>query len=167
MFKPQINKCVSSIYCTIKLLSQIKHFLTNRELSILVSSLILSKIDYCNSLYYNANNGILQKLQIAQNSTTRLIYHKRKFDHVSSLLYDLHWLPIKQRIIYKICIIVYKCLHNSAPADISSLLHLASNKCTRLKVTFNQRKVSDGAIFSINLSIYLFCASKRKIHQYM
>ena len=64
------------------------------------------------------------------------------------LLYDLHWLPIKQRIIYKICIIIYKCLHNSTPADISSLLHLASNKCTRLKVTFNQKKVSDGA-FSI------------------
>ena len=59
-----------------------------------------------------------------------------------------YWLPIKQRIIYKICIIVYKCLHNSAPADIPSLLHFASNKCTRLKVTFNQRKVSDGA-FSI------------------
>ena len=83
-FKPQINKCVSSIYCTIKLLSQIKHFLTNRELSILVSYLILSKIDYCNSLYYNANYGFLQKLQIAQNSTARLIYHKRKFDHVLS-----------------------------------------------------------------------------------
>ena len=39
-------------------------------------------------------------------------------------------------------------MHNSAPADISSLLHLASNKCTRLKVTFNRRKVSDGA-FSV------------------
>ena len=105
-----------------------------------MSSLILSKIDYCNSFYYNANNGLLQKLQIAQNSTAI----------VSSLLYDLHWLPIKQRIIYKICIIVYKCLHNSAPADsdIPLLLHLASNKCTRLKVTFNRRKVSDGA-FSI------------------
>ena len=64
------------------------------------------------------------------------------------LLYDLHLLPIKQRIIYKIRIIVYKCLHNSALADISSLLHLASNKCTRLKVTFNQKKVSDDA-FSI------------------
>ena len=90
-FEPQINKCVSSIYSTIKLLSQIKHFFTNRELSILVPSLILSKIDYCNSLYYNANNGLLQKLQIAQNSTARLIHHKRKFDHVSSLLYDLHY----------------------------------------------------------------------------
>ena len=49
---------------------------------------------------------------------------------------------------YKICIIVYKCLHNSASADISSLLHLGSNKCTGLKVAFNRRKVSDSA-FSI------------------
>ena len=106
-----------------------------------MSSLILSKINYCNALYYNANNGLFQKLQIAQNSTARLIYHKRKFDQVSSLLYDLHWLPIKQRIMYKICIIVYKCLHNSASADISSLLHLGSNKCTGLKVAFNRRKL--------------------------
>ena len=105
-----------------------------------MSSLILSKIDYCNSLYYNANNG-LQKLQIAQNSTARLIYNKQKFDHVSSLLYDLHWLSIKQRIIYIVCIIVYKCLHNSAPADIPSLLHLASNKCTRLKFLIEEKLV--------------------------
>ena len=40
-FEPQINECVSSVYCTIKLLFQIKQFLTNRELSMLVSSLIL------------------------------------------------------------------------------------------------------------------------------
>ena len=52
---------------------------------------------------------------------------------------------------YKICIIVYKCVHNSAPADIASLLHLASNKSTRLKGIFNQRKASDGA-FSIYAS---------------
>ena len=75
-FEPQINKCVSSIYCTIKLLPQIKHFLTNGEILILVSSLILSKIDYCNSLCYNASNGLVQKLQIAQNTTARLIYHE-------------------------------------------------------------------------------------------
>ena len=80
--EPQINKCVSSIYCTIKLLSQIKHFFTNCELSILLSSLILSKIDYCNALYCNGNNELLQKLQFAQNSTDRPIFHKRKFNHV-------------------------------------------------------------------------------------
>ena len=63
-------------------------------------------------------------------------------------MYDLHWLSIKQRIMNKICVIVYKYVHICAPADISSLLHLASNKCTRLKVIFNQRKVSDGAFSS-------------------
>ena len=96
--------------------------------------------------------NFFKNYKLPKNSTARLIYPKQKFDHVSSLLYDLHWFPIKQRIIYKICIIVYNCLHNSAPTDISSLLHLASNKCTRLKLTFNRRKVSDGA-FSI-YSIY-------------
>ena len=135
--------------CMCTFIVQSNYFLKLNTFSPSVNyQLILSKIGYCNSLYYNANNGLFQKLQIAKNSTARLIYHKRKFDNISSLLYDLHWLPIKQRIIYKICIIVYKCLHNSAPADISSLLRLASNKCTRLKVTFNRRKVSDGA-FSI------------------
>ena len=49
------------------------------------------------------------------------------------LLYDLHWLPIKQKIMYKICIIVYKYVHNSASADIASLLQLASNRNTRPK----------------------------------
>ena len=50
---------------------------------------------------------------------------------------------------YKICIIAYKCVHNSAFVDMSSLLPLASNINTRLKVIFNQRKVSDSA-FSIS-----------------
>ena len=151
-FKPQINKCVSSIYCTIKLLSQIKHFLTNHELSILVSSLILSKIDYCNSLYYmyNANNGILQKLQIAQNSTARLIYHKRKFDHVRYHLFCMiytGYLLNKGSYTKFVLLFINVCiiLHLLTYLHFYTLLQI---NVPDLKVTFNQRKVSDGA-FSI------------------
>ena len=44
-----------------------------------------------------------------------VIYKKRKYDNVTPLLYELHWLPIKQRIDFKICVMCYKAINNMAP----------------------------------------------------
>ena len=57
-----------------------------------------------------------------QNCAARLIMCKNKYDHVSLLLKDLHWLPLSQRIIYKTVLITFKALNGLAPAYITSLL---------------------------------------------
>jgi len=65
----------------------------------------------------------IQKLQVIQNNAARLISGTlHKYDHITSYLSLLHWLPIRQRIEYKILIIVFKCLHNMAPAYLTELI---------------------------------------------
>ena len=70
----------------------------------------------------------LKRLQWVMNAAARLVYSSRKFDHVTSLLRQLHWLKVPERIDYKLAVLVYKCQHGSAspyladevcrPADI-------------------------------------------------
>ena len=49
-----------------------------------------------------------------------MVSRRSKFDHISDVIHEeLHWLPIEQRIDFKTCILVYKCLHNMAPAYLA------------------------------------------------
>ena len=74
---------------------------------------VLSNItimDQCNSLLYALPESQIAKLQRIQNSAARLVSLSRKYDHITPILHELHWLPVKYRIIYKILLLTYKCL---------------------------------------------------------
>ena len=59
----------------------------------------------------------LQPFQSVLNAMTRLIVKKQKYDHIMASLHDeLHWLPVHYRFIYKLCLFVYKSIHNVAPS---------------------------------------------------
>ena len=77
----------------------------------LVNAFVTSRLDYCNSLLSGVSKGLLAKLQSVQNAAARLITRTRKFEHITLVLRDLHWLPVKQRVAFKVATLVYKCLH--------------------------------------------------------
>ena len=83
----------------------------------------MSRLDYCNSIYYGLPNYQLKKLQNVQNRAARLIKGTRLSDRITPVLIDLHWLPVKARIEYKICLLVFKALLNHQPAYIKECLH--------------------------------------------
>ena len=61
------------------------------------------------------------------NAAARLIYRRRKFDHVSPLLKELHWLRVPERITFRLAVLAYRCQHNMAPRYLTAQLHHASN----------------------------------------
>ena len=65
---------------------------------------------------------LINTLQRVQNSAARLVTGAKKRDHISQILSDLHWLPIKKRIMFKLLLIVYKSLNHAAPKYLSELL---------------------------------------------
>jgi len=119
----QVSHLIRTLHMHLRKIRIIRPYLSKNATRRLVVSLIFSKLDYCNALLFGLSSNQLKRLQSIQNTAARLIFKKRKFDSVSPLLLKLHWLPIEKRIKYKACILVYRCLENTAPPYLSELLN--------------------------------------------
>ena len=73
----------------------------------LVTSLVLTKLDYCNSLLVGLPAKLLNRLQAVINTAARLVCHAMKSDHITPVLEDIHWLRIQEKIQYKLCVIAF------------------------------------------------------------
>lgn len=113
-----INSVVSVCYKQLSDIGKIRKLLTKKDTELLVHAVISSRLDYCNSLLYGANKTHINKLQMVQNAAARLISMRRKHESVSDVILDLHWLRVEARIIFKLLVLVYKCVHNIAPECI-------------------------------------------------
>ena len=98
------------------------YLLINAKLHCLVRATVISRIDYCNSLLFKIPAVHIAKLQRIQNSAARLVYYIPRFEHITPVLYRLHWLPVSFRIEYKVLILTYKAIHGYAPLYISDLI---------------------------------------------
>ena len=88
----------------------------------LVHSFVVSRLDYCNSLYADFSRANLDKIQSIFNGAVRLMFGASRFSHVPPLLRDrLHWLRCPERISYKLCVTVFKALYGIAPGYIADL----------------------------------------------
>ena len=79
---------------------------------------ITSKLDYCNSLLYGCRKIQLKKLQYVQNTAARIVSQTRKFDHITPVLFDLHWPSVSYRSVLKILLLVFKSLNNLSPSSL-------------------------------------------------
>ena len=120
------NTCKSAFYMLYNL-RRIRKYLDQTNAETLIHAFISSKIDYCNGLLYGLPDTQIMKLQRIQNACARLVCNTSKFCHITPLLKNLHWLPIRQRIAFKILLIVYKALNGQAPCYISELLAWKAN----------------------------------------
>ena len=88
----------------------------------LVNAFITSRVDYCNSVFKTISAAGILPLQRVLNATARVIVRKRKNDHITALTrYDLHWLPVRQRVEFKLCRLVHMCLPQSAPSYLAAM----------------------------------------------
>ena len=143
-----LRKTCQATYLEFKRISSVRHYLSEDATKTLVTSCILSRLDYCNSLLIGSPNTIIQPLQTVQNSAARLIFKSRRSQNCTPLLKKLHWLPVSERIKYKLCCLCFKVITGSAPEYLSDLLHiyspsrsLRSSSDTRLlKISTYKRK---------------------------
>ena len=123
-----IRKVVSSCFMVLREIWKVKTFLPKE------CSLVLSKLDYCNALYYNINNSEHNLLQSVQNAAIRLIGGRFKYDcvSISPLFEQLHWLRIEERIVFKVCLIVHKCVWGLVPEALKAMVEMSNPRTLNL-----------------------------------
>ena len=119
-----ISHLCQVLYLEIRRIGKLSQFLNENSLKTLVSAFVFSRFDYCNSLFVNLPNETLYKLQRFQNQAAWLILKCKRTDHVTPLLKQLHWLPVKARITYKIAVFCHKCIHSNAPSYVCDLINM-------------------------------------------
>ena len=114
----------SSFYYLI--IRRIRKYLSRPCTETFVHAFITARIDYCHCLLYGLPEYRINKLQRIENAAARLICQQSRFCHITPLLFDLHWLPVKFRIEFKILLIAFKALKGLAPIHIDSLISIKS-----------------------------------------
>ena len=95
-------------------------------------ALVLSRLDYCNSLYANAPVTQIRRLQMIINMAARVVSGRRRFDPITDFIKrELHWLPVIERVQVKICTMVFKAVHNHSLSYISELIISSSTIARR------------------------------------
>ena len=115
------SKCKTANFM-IRKISAIRSYLTISTCQQLMTSLVLSKLDYCNSILAGVSDTNLRKLQVVQNYAARVVCRKNRYQSAKDCLKSLHWLPIKFRIVYKILTLVHNCIYGHAPEYLKNLL---------------------------------------------
>ena len=147
-YDKHINNLVKTSFFHLRNIAKIRNCLSDDVCKIVIQSLVCAKIDNCNALLYGLPKKLITKLQSVQNAAARIIARKHKYDHITATLKQLHWLPIEYRIMYKINLLTFKCLHDLAPAYLTELINVykpkrtlrSSSKAVKLEtLTFNTK----------------------------
>ena len=157
-----ISSVCKTVNFHIRNLWRIRRFITQSACHHAVRSLVLSRLDYANSLLVGARENDLARLQRLQNKAARLVFACGRDQPSAGLIASLHWLPVKERINFKIFTHVYKILHTQSPSYLVELVHSQNSNTadeyrqrlrssadqTRLSVPRTRRKAGDSS-FSI------------------
>jgi hypothetical protein len=133
--KTHVTSVVKGCFSALRLIRSVSRSLSRHALVTLIRALVVSKVDYCITALVGASIHLLDRLQAVLNAAARLVLSARKFDHITPLLRDLHWLRVPERIQFRLCVLTFRCLHGLGPSYLAdSFIRAADVKsCRRLR----------------------------------
>ena len=151
-----VSKGIKSANYHLRNIGKIRKILNTDTTKSAIVSLVTSRLDYCNELLHGITDELLCRLQKIQNNAARVVSGSKKYDHITPVLKDLHWLPIRKRVGFRILILTFKCIHGCAPLYLRELLVKQANTRTLRSNTKNVLQIPH-----INLKRFgyrVFCA---------
>ena len=143
-FERHISDVCSATSYYVRALRHIRKHIDLKTAATIASTLIASKLDYCNAILAGVTNHNVSRLQRIQNSAARAVFNMTR-GNASEFCRKLHWLPVKQRIDYKISLLCFKILSSHQPPFLFSLLNIS-------KPARNLRSSSNGLILDVPFS---------------
>lgn len=122
--KDHVASVCKRAYYQLHLIHRVRKSITEEAARTLVQSNVTSLLDYCNALLAGLPAVLVDRLQRVQNCAARIVKCENRSCHITPLLKDLHWLPVKHRISYKVNVLTFKAIHGHSPVYIAELLHL-------------------------------------------
>jgi hypothetical protein len=118
----QVGAITRACYNEIRKIASIRQYLTRHAAATLMSALVISRLDYCNSVLAGIPQHQIDRLQRVQNNAARIVLRKRMRDHATPLLQELHWLPVKLRCQFKIATLAFRHFEGTLPKYLSDNL---------------------------------------------
>ena len=124
-FRLHISQVCRSCFYHMRDIRRIRRYLSLENAKTLAHAMVTSRLDYCNSLLYGIADKDISRLQRVQNCLARIVTRSPPRTRSAPLLQKLHWLPIKFRVQFKICLLAFKTLSTAQPAYLSDLLSIS------------------------------------------
>ena len=121
----QVRRTVSRCFAALRQLRQLRRFVSNDCFRSLVVSLVHSRLDYGNFVYVGLPAYQQRRLQSVLNAAARMVFHLRRYDHVTDALAILHWLRIPERVNFRLAVMAFRVLHGQAPSYLNQLVRVA------------------------------------------
>ena len=138
-----MTKTVSDCMHRLVSINRIKHLLDRKTLLLLINAFVFSKLFYCSTVWSNTSKTNIKKLQSLLNFTGRIVLGLRENDHISERLNSLRWLPVANKLLLNVSVMVLKCLNCRAPDYISQKIYTWTSS-SRQKYTIQKRPESTG-----------------------
>ena len=118
----QVHRVVRSAYFHLRSIRLTRKMLKVAAAKQLVQALVISHLDYCNSLLTGIPTSLMSRLEMVQHRAARLIFRSSRHQSVTVLMKDLHWLPLTSHVLFKVLVLVYKCRNGLGPGYLTSML---------------------------------------------
>jgi hypothetical protein len=123
-FNTHVNEVCKAANYHLRAMRHIRKCISVDDAKLIAVSMVSAKLDYCNSMLYKTTQSNLANVQRLQNSLARVVTNTRKYEHITPVLAELHWLPVTARIEYKIALLTYKTLVTKQPSYLNELIHV-------------------------------------------
>ena len=119
-FDDHIVKVTASCMSILGQINRVKHVFYLELLTLVINALVFSKLLYCSSVWSSTTGKNIKKLQYIQNFAARIISGHGKYDHVTPILKELHWIPVNEHLYYRDAILAFKYMNGMVPEYLSS-----------------------------------------------
>jgi Reverse transcriptase (RNA-dependent DNA polymerase) len=132
--RTHVTAVVRSCFASLRQIRSVRRSLPRHALLTLIRALVVSKVDYCNSVLAGISGQLQNRLQSVLNAAARLVFSARRSERITPLLRELHWLLVPERISFRLCVLAYRCIHGTAPQYLAESLHRTTDVDTRRRL---------------------------------